>query len=371
MPSTTVHTKVTDPHWFHIGNISNEGRSCFAGPAVLNLWGRWIQIGSLAKLGLYQSIQEINTASFPAGHHSEKEEELDRCPWYNWKKVSITPSCRSPGTHRQALSTCNYSSINLFAKYLPRDEGETHVLQLWKNRTYRSNRNIFTSLSLARRNDIDVFCAGFGVEASKCAVAIHLFLRSCYAHVGSFPFIFPQYTLRPLPSWTPRLVHLMSACWSANNLLTSAVRHPCFVAPRQPKQSFVSSWTKAVELKHYATIPNKKVTRLLILAFQVSRLMPNDSLKSLVSRPKKKWESHTQEAEKEARRKHVRQVEARGQRRYVHQNAKIIMNDDEKFRQLKEAIKKTGMLTSGGVKQVLLSPTLDDRRARLPTAKAV
>jgi hypothetical protein len=79
----------------------------------------------------------------------------------------------------------------------------------------------------------------------------------------------------------------------------------------------------------------------------------------------------TQEAEKEARRQHVRQVEARGQRRYVHQNAKIIMNDDEKFRQLKEAIKKTGMLTSGGVKQVLLSPTLDDRRARLPTAKAV
>jgi hypothetical protein len=49
----------------------------------------------------------------------------------------------------------------------------------------------------------------------------------------------------------------------------------------------------------------------------------------------------------------------------------IILNDDEKFRQLKEAIKKTGMLTSGGVKQVLLSPTLDDRRARLPTAKAV
>ncbi len=77
-----------------------------------------------------------------------------------------------------------------------------------------------------------------------------------------------------------------------------------------------------------------------------------------------------QEAEKEARRQHVRQVEARGQRRYVHQNAKIIMNDIEKFRQLKEAIKETGMLTSGGVKQVLLSPTLDDRRARLPTAKA-
>jgi hypothetical protein len=79
----------------------------------------------------------------------------------------------------------------------------------------------------------------------------------------------------------------------------------------------------------------------------------------------------TQEAEKEARRQHVRRVEARGQRGYVYKNAMIILNDDEKFRQLKEAIKKTGMLTSGGVKQVLLSPTLDDRRARLPTAKAV
>lgn len=70
----------------------------------------------------------------------------------------------------------------------------------------------------------------------------------------------------------------------------------------------------------------------------------------------------TLEAEEETRRDHVRQVEARGQRGHVHKNAKIILNDDEKFRQFKQAIKRTGMLTSGGVKQVLFSPTVDERR---------
>lgn len=33
--------------------------------------------------------------------------------------------------------------------------------------------------------------------------------------------------------------------------------------------------------------------------------------------------------------------------------------DDDKFRQLKQAIKQTGMLTANGVKQVLLSPSVE------------
>lgn len=68
-----------------------------------------------------------------------------------------------------------------------------------------------------------------------------------------------------------------------------------------------------------------------------------------------------QEEEEEARRQHLRRAEARGQRGHVHKNVKIILRDDEKFRQFKQAIKNTGMLTAGGVKQVLLSPTVNDR----------
>jgi hypothetical protein len=65
--------------------------------------------------------------------------------------------------------------------------------------------------------------------------------------------------------------------------------------------------------------------------------------------------------EEQTRCQRVRRVEARRQRGHVYKNAKIILNDDEKFRQFKREIKKTGMLTSGGVRQVLFSPTVDNR----------
>lgn len=77
----------------------------------------------------------------------------------------------------------------------------------------------------------------------------------------------------------------MQAWWDANSQLTPANHLQFFVERPQQKQSFVSLLGKAVDL-------NTKVTRRLSLDFQVTRLMPNDSLKSFTSRPKKKWESH-------------------------------------------------------------------------------
>ena len=82
-------------------------------------------------------------------------------------------------------------------------------------------------------------------------------------------------------------------------------------------------------------------------------------------------ETRVSEEEEEAiRRLQFRLLEARGQRGHVHKNAKIILMDDDKFRQFKQAIKQTGMLTASGVKQVLLSPTIDERRRSPTTAKS-
>lgn len=70
----------------------------------------------------------------------------------------------------------------------------------------------------------------------------------------------------------------------------------------------------------------------------------------------------SEEARQEARRQELRQRDVNCQKRHVAKNTRIILMDDEKFRQFKQAIKQTGMLTSIGVKQVLLSPTVDERR---------
>lgn len=64
-------------------------------------------------------------------------------------------------------------------------------------------------------------------------------------------------------------------------------------------------------------------------------------------------------------------ADARGQQSHVEKNARIILKDDEKFRQFKQVIKQTGMLTANGVKHVLLSPTVDERRSPTPTNSCV
>lgn len=69
-----------------------------------------------------------------------------------------------------------------------------------------------------------------------------------------------------------------------------------------------------------------------------------------------------EEEEEEARQQQRRHAEVLGQKRHVRKNAKIILKDDVKFREFQKAIKQTGMLTSNGVKQVLLSPTVEENQ---------
>ena len=150
--------------------------------------------------------------------------------------------------------------------------------------------------------------------------------------------------------------------------ITSAIHLLFFVGRPQPKQSFLFLVDESGDLIR-SDVRNTKVTQSFEFSFSSIKTHAQRQLEEFNESSEEEMRI-TQEAEEEARRQHVRQVEARGQRGYVHKNAKIILNDDEKFRQFKQAIKKTGMLTSGGVKQVLFSPTVDDRRARSPTAKA-
>jgi SRSO17 transposase len=96
-------------------------------------------------------------------------------------------------------------------------------------------------------------------------------------------------------------------------------------ATEEQKQSFVSFLGAAVDL-------NTKVTHLLSLDFPVTIFRAQRQLEEFHQSSEEEMRI-TQEAEDEARREHVRRVEARGQRGYVHQNTKIILNDIEKFRQ--------------------------------------